>query len=162
MFPRNRLTNTATYLLLLGFLRSVLTFTSFEVNFKSPVTWTPNKSMEFKGPIPQLKEFTSCHWEKKIFTSTKTSPAWNYCTCSSLVKDTESLSCISIYSAGVPNTASKSSDYVLSLSNVSNITLDITIPVSLTYHRFWNHICFAYSSIKNSTVLYYTVPTISI
>ena len=78
---------------------------SFEVNFKSPVTWSSENWMIFKGSIPTLKEFTSCHWENKEFTSTKTSPIWEFCW--KTPKNENELSCITIFSAGLPITKAK-------------------------------------------------------
>ena len=57
-----------TYFLVLLSLNTVLAFESFEVNFDSPVSFSQDNSMEFIGQIPPLKEFTSCHWEKKMYT----------------------------------------------------------------------------------------------
>ena len=128
-------------------------YQSFEVNFESPVEWSPEKSMEFKGPIPQLQEFTSCHWEKKFYRSKKISQIWKYC---GLLSGTEdNLFCIGTYSSGIPVVASKPSHYSLSLVNVSNTTLKVKISVNFTHHRIWNHVCYLYSSITKSIVLYY-------
>lgn len=126
---------------------------SFEVNFKSPVTWSSKNWMIFKGSIPTLKEFTNCHWENKEFTSTKTSPIWEFCWQTSPKKI--DLSCITIFSAGLPITKTKISEYSLSISNLVGVTLQRTIQVKNTYHRIWNHICYTYSSITNTISLYY-------
>merc|ERR1712018_750884 len=53
-----------------------------------------------------MKEFTTCHWEKKMYTSTKTSPGWKYCTV--VRNQKKSVGCIGIHSAGLPITSSKS------------------------------------------------------
>ena len=147
--------NTTLAILLIAFIKIASTSHSFEVNFKSPITWSANNRIEFIGSIPRLEEFTSCHWENKEFTSTKTSPIWEYCWKSP--RDGEMLisSCIAIFSAGLPITASKISEYYLSMRNVNGVTFQLTIPVHNTYHRIWNHICYTYSNKTNVIALHY-------
>ena len=134
-------------------LNIVSAFSSFEVNFKSPVTWSPDNWMKFKGSLPTLKEFTSCHWENKEYTSTKTSPIWEFCWKPQITRD--ELSCVAIFSAGLPITKSKTSDYSLSIRNRNGISLKTTISIDNTYHRIWNHLCLTYSNISSEISLYY-------
>ena len=51
----------------------------FEMNFQVSGVWSEKEWAEFPGQIPPLVEFTSCHWVKTIFVSTKSSHIWSYC-----------------------------------------------------------------------------------
>ena len=137
----------------LSSLRTICTYESFEVRFQSSGNWSPDEWVEFDSPIPQLKEFTSCHWEKLSYISTSSSHIWSYCRVPP--KDKHELNCILLYSKGDPASAYRTVIYSLWIVGIGNKTFDIQIPVSPFQHRTWNHICLVYSSVTNTTTLYY-------
>ena len=132
---------------------------SFVVDFESPLVWSLEKSMSYKNSISQMNDFTSCHWEKKMYTSTKTSPAWQYCTI--LNPDDvgnnkkEDLSCVGLHSGDLPVSSTKNTFYYLSLDNVDNKTMNVKFDVKSTYNRVWSHVCIVYSRNWKSVTLYH-------
>ena len=136
-----------------------LALESFVIDFESPSKWSLEKSITYKNTIPQLDEFTSCHWEKKMYTSTRTSPAWQYCFVQDPTKvsnpNKNDLSCIGLHSGDLPVSSTKNTFYYLSLKNVENKTMDVKIDVNSTYNRVWSHVCLQYSRISKIVVLHH-------
>jgi len=54
-------------------------FTSFIASFQSLGYWSQNEYLEYKDSLPQMKEFTVCHWEKTQFFSEQLHTIWAYC-----------------------------------------------------------------------------------
>ena len=52
---------------------------SFEIKFQTSGDWSKDQYVEYQGNIPQLKEFTSCHWEKLWYFSAVSNFIWAYC-----------------------------------------------------------------------------------
>ena len=52
---------------------------SFKVQFQKSGYWSADEWLEYDGKIPQLREFTSCHWEKLRYFARKVSQIWSYC-----------------------------------------------------------------------------------
>ena len=72
--------------------------TSFEMIFQNSPHSFKNDFAEFKGPIPNLTEFTSCHWEKLSYLAARSNTIWSYCHHERV--DRPSLNCIQLYSMG--------------------------------------------------------------
>ena len=63
---------TCLYLLLLPLLFAselMSAQNTFKVEFQSSGDWSKDEWLEHEGKIPQLSEFTACHWEKIIYFS---------------------------------------------------------------------------------------------
>ena len=52
---------------------------SFVAPFQSLGYWSKNEYLEYKDSIPELKEFTVCHWEKTQIFSERFNTIWAYC-----------------------------------------------------------------------------------
>ena len=141
-------------IILLWYLKCVLAEESFEITFQSSGKWSANEWVEFRGYIPPLKEFTTCHWEKLSFFGTKSSHIWSYCFVQS--RNETGISCVQLYSQGDVKSSFRNIVYSLWVTKgIVNKAMDIPFPVESFQHRTWNHICFVYSSITKTTALYY-------
>ena len=54
-------------------------FTSFIASFQSLGHWSKNEYLEYTDNLPELKEFSVCHWEKTQFFSKELNTIWAYC-----------------------------------------------------------------------------------
>ena len=61
------------------FLPFVLMNKSFIVNFQSSSKWSKNDALIFNGKIQELKELTSCHWERDTYFANDLTNIWSYC-----------------------------------------------------------------------------------
>ena len=126
---------------------------SFEMIFQSSYDWSENEMVEFNGRMPNLSEFTSCHWEKLYYFASRSSSIWSYCYHQANVQS--KLDCIQLYSIG--DLASYYMDVIYSLWVVGMAAedFDLQIKVAPYRHRTWNHVCLVYSSPNRSISLYF-------
>ena len=68
--------------------------TSFEAVFQNSNIWSAQEWLEYQGNIPELKEFTACHWEKLQYFALRSNTIWAYCAVRSKAK--KKLSCIQL------------------------------------------------------------------
>ena len=58
---------------------NALSSPSFVVSFQNSGGWSTEEWIEFDKPIPILKEFTACHWERIRFFTSDMITVWSYC-----------------------------------------------------------------------------------
>ena len=127
--------------------------TSFEMVFQNSPHSFKNDFAEFKGPIPNLTEFTSCHWEKLSYLAARSNTIWSYCYHERV--DRPSLNCIQLYSMGDLASYDMNMIYSLWVAGLGDKNLDIQVKVDPYLHRAWNHVCVVYSSVNKSTSIYF-------
>ena len=110
---------------------------SFVVSFQNSGTWSTEEWVEFDKPIPLLKDFTACHWEKIKYFSSDTMNVWAYCIARK--NQTDRINCTQLYSSENSTTANR--QLILS-SRVNSRKLGVNI--EKYRHRTWNHICWSY------------------
>ena len=108
---------------------------TFVVSFQSSGGWSTEEWVEFDKPIPLLKQFTSCHWEKIRYFSSDIMTVWSYCIASKI--DNSDVNCTQLYSSGNGTTI----DQQLVLTSwVNGGGEEIEINIAEYRHRTWNHI----------------------
>ena len=98
---------------------------SFEMIFQSSYDWSENEMVEFNGRMPNLSEFTSCHWEKLYYFASRSSSIWSYCYHQANVQS--KLDCIQLYSIG--DLASYYMDVIYSLWVVGMAAEDFDLQI---------------------------------
>ena len=126
---------------------------SFKIQFQQSGYWSADEWLEYNGKIPQLREFTSCHWEKLRYFARKASQIWSYCYIPS--EDKTQFNCIQLASSGDLYSANRDAKYSLYFHGINNVNGNTNLVVSSFRHRTWNHVCWTYSSISNSHQLFY-------
>ena len=136
------------YILIRGglFFRYVLSSPSFEMGFQASGIWSSKEWAEFVGPIPELNEFTICHWEKLAYFATKSSHVWSYCYQNENKRN--DMKCIQLYSTGDIDSYNQNVVYALWIIGMGQYGFDIRFHVETFRHRTWNHICMVYSTSK--------------
>ena len=52
---------------------------SFYLSFRRSDTLSKEEWAAFLGPMPDLKEFSVCHWDKPKYFNDQINAVWNYC-----------------------------------------------------------------------------------
>ena len=76
----------STIIVLITWNRYVSSSPSFVVSFQNSGGWSTDEWVEFTKPIPLLKEFTACHWERIRYFSSDLMAIWSYCVASKVQK----------------------------------------------------------------------------
>ena len=121
---------------------------SFVVSFQNSGGWSTDEWAVFDKPIPLLKEFTACHWERIRYFSSDIMSVWAYCIANKLQKSI--INCTQLYSYGNSTTANRQ----LVISGEVNFR-EFAVNIKEYRHRTWNHICWSYSSLRNINKFYY-------
>ena len=103
--------------------------TSFQVIFQSSSDWSANEFVEFKGSIPTLTTFTSCHWEKLSYFAKRSNTIWSYCYLAS--NENRNMNCIQLYSMGDTSSYYRKMVYALWIDGAGHKGLDIQVNVGL-------------------------------
>ena len=135
------------------FRHFVSTQKSFKVDFQSSGVWSKDNTLAFKGKIPRLKEFTSCHWELDTYFSSELTNIWSYCF--SEVMAHGNMKCIHFYHRGDRRVASRGVIFVGYFYGWTKIGMDVRMEVPSFTHRAWNHFCWTYSSLTGKSSLFY-------
>lgn len=137
----------------LCFWHIVLMQKSFKVDFQSSGIWSKDDTLIFKGKIPRLNEFTSCHWELDKYFASELTNIWSYCF--SEVKADGNMKCIHFYHQGDRRVASRGVIFGAYFYGWTEIGIDVKIEVRSFRHRAWNHFCWTYSSLTGKSSLFY-------
>ena len=146
---------TCSHLLLLPLFafEHISSKNTFKVEFQSSGYWSKDEWLEHEGKIPQLWEFTACHWEKLIYFSKALNVIWSYCMVKT--RSPEKLNCVQLFYSGNRTTANRGVIFHGWFSGWTDETIDIKLQVNDFSHRSWNHFCWSYSSITGINQLYY-------
>ena len=133
--------------------RYVYTKNTFVVELQSSGKWSKDEVIKYQGKLPNLKEFTSCHWEKDKYFPTDSTNIWGYCY--KKYQNDSKMKCVQFYYQGNSSTANR--DILLSawFQGFTERPIDIRVPVYSFRHRTWNHFCWAYSSITGHNSFFY-------
>ena len=123
---------------------------TFLISFQESGSWSTEEWAEFEKPIPTLNEFTSCLWEKIRYFSFDFMPLWAYCI--AYKNNLNEMNCTQLYSNGNPSTKNQQIQ-IHGWINRGEVTLEAE--VNNYQHRSWNHICWSYSSITQTSKLYF-------
>lgn len=125
----------------------------FMVHLQSSEKWSKNEWMEYKGHIPELTEFTVCHWENLRYFSSSETTVWSYC--GIISKKSTPFRCIGIYSSGVRASANRKVKFGVWLEGWTKSAIADILEVKDYRHRNWNHVCWSYSSVSSANKLYF-------
>jgi len=141
------------FCILLPMLSNASNDVGFIASFQSSGKWSENEYLEFVDNIPELKEFTSCHWERTLTFSKKLNNVWSYC--QYLSESDVELRCVNIYYY-YPTTDGKVKFRTLFqgwTGEKSSLQIDYG---GVSYkHQVWNNFCVVYSSISGNSALYH-------
>ena len=142
-----------TVLVFLLNLSTVVRTSTFIAAFQTSGHWSKNEYLEYKNNIPELTEFTSCHWERASFFSERSNEIWTYCQYKS-VNETN-LRCVSIYY--YPPNPNGKIVFGFNIPDWINDRERITWKFeNIEYkHRQWNHFCLVYSNPVGTVKLYH-------
>ena len=140
--------------------QAVLARRSFEIRLQESGNWSANEWIEFRGDIPRLKEFTSCHWEKRRYFSRRSDTIWAYCAIP--IQRKHEFNCIQLSSERDLVSANRDVLYFLYSHGVGNDAGNLGIKVQSYEQRSWNHICWIYSTAQNANSLYYNGKLMSV
>jgi hypothetical protein len=126
---------------------------TFIVEFQASGKWSKDEVVKYRGKLPELKEFTSCHWEKDMYLAVDSTNLWAYCFYE-LKNDTD-WKCVQLYYRGDRNLANREVIFGGYFYGWTNISIDVYLPVKYFRPRTWNHICWTYSSLTGRSELFY-------
>ena len=118
------------------------------------------ESAEFLGPMPDLKEFSVCHWDKPKCFNDQINHIWDYCF---RTKEMEKIDCFGLDKRLVASTANRQMevhsyfDYRMNTEegNIKSGWHKIKAETTPYQHRKWQHYCWLYSSISGENHLYW-------
>ena len=131
----------------------VLMNKSFMVDLQSSGVWSKDEELKFKGNIPMLTEFTSCHWEKDTYFAIANTNIWSYCFHE--INDEKDMKCVQLYYHGDRRVANRDVIFGGYFHGWTDIAIDIKLRVKSFQHRTWNHFCWTYSSIAEQSSLFH-------
>ena len=102
---------------------------------------------EYRGDIPHLAAFTSCHWEKLQYFNSKYHYVWNYCT---IQTSEDKISCIQFSYSRDTLTAGRGVDVLISFGSGNNKH----VRIETFNHRSWNNFCWSYESRSGENRVY--------
>ncbi len=111
--------------------------------------------MEYTGDIPQITNFTACHWMNIKYFSSELMPIWSYCF---VRKGYDDLECLQLSFVPISSSANRDlrTKALLPWSRLlGSFDNSIVIEVKPFRHRAWNHICWVYSSTTDCHEIYY-------
>ena len=125
---------------------------TFYVNLQSNGGWSKDEWVESTEEIPEITEFTACHWEKLRYFANSFNPIWTYCISAN---DEMSLRCIQFGYSSDATSAYRNVVFEALFSGWTDKKIATYIPVNSFRHRTWNHICWTYSSKTKRNKFYY-------
>ena len=111
--------------------------------------------MEYTGDIPQITNFTACHWMNIKYFSKEFIPIWSYCF---VRKGYEDLECLQLSFVPISSSANRDlrTKALLPWSRIQgSFEKSIVIEIKPFRHRTWNHICWMYSGTTGCHDVYY-------
>ena len=133
------------------YLSSAKTENTFIVEFQSSGKWTKDETVEYQGDIPELNEFTSCHWQKDKYFAVASTVIWSYCF--SQNKTNPNWNCVQLHYRGNKSVANRDVIFGGFFYGWTEDPINIVLNVKNFRHRTWNHICWAYSSYSGNSSL---------
>ena len=104
-------------------------------------------SAEFKDPLPELSEFSICHWDKPEVFSDNLNSIWNYCFAS---KGEDRIDCFQLWLNLVGSTANRHISIGFRITyrddNDKRRFFGLKEDIIPYPHRTWNHYCWLYSN----------------
>ena len=133
---------------------------NFYLSFRRSGTLLREEWAAFRDPMPELKEFSICHWDKPIYFNDQINSIWNYCI---RTEDMDMIDCFALEKYLLPSTANQQMEVVTYFDYRTNSEKGEPI---LGYHEFkadtkpyqhrkWQHYCWLYSSISCESYLYW-------
>ena len=126
---------------------------TFTISFSNPHEWSPEQFVAFPTNIPELKEFTACHWQRDVYFAEGFSPIWALCSAGS--KDDDGFKCFGVYTDGLASTANRHIKFGAWFEGWQNRNMDIAVNIDSYRHRRWNHYCWSYSSHAGISKFFY-------
>ena len=133
---------------------------SFYLSFRRSSTLKNAEWAAFLDPMPDLKEFSICHWDKPKYFNDQLNTVWNYCI---RTRQMNRIDCFAFDKRLLSSTANRDMEIAayFDFSTISGekepksgwheLKAD-TIPYR---HRTWQHYCWLYSSISGENYLYW-------
>ena len=131
----------------------VLTQKSYRVDLQSSGIWSKDETIIFNGQIPNLKELTSCHWERNTYFAKDITNVWSYCFSESIGE--ENKKCIQLHHQGDRWVANRDVIFSGYFYGWTATPININFEVKGFKHRTWNHFCWTYSALKGDSSLFY-------
>ena len=157
--------NFILFLLLHSLIANVVgAESSFFLSFSKASTLSKVESAEFLEPMPDLKAFTVCHWDKPKYFNDQTNYIWNYCVHTKQMERTkQKIDCFGLDKRLVASTANRHMeihsyfDYRMNTKGgkVELGWYKIKAQTKPYQHRKWQHYCWSYSSITGKNYLYW-------
>ena len=130
---------------------------SFYLSFQRWRNLSTKEWAEYKGHMPDLKEFSICHWDKPSSFNDHINSVWNYCF---QIFEMDNINCFSFWISLIRSTANRhvkiSAEFDYRSNNLTtfgHVSFKAkTIPYT---HRKWQHYCWLYSSVTGLNILYW-------
>lgn len=126
---------------------------TFSATFSDPESWSREEFVEFKGIIPELKEFTSCHWQKDLYFPEDFSPIWEFCSSDKMNND--GYKCVGVYTTAWVSTANRHIRFGVWFEGWLTEYIEMSVNINSYRHRQWNHFCWSYSSFTGTNKFYF-------
>ena len=132
-----------------------LSKSTFYVSFDNSEE-SSNEWIEFKNLMPELGDFSVCHWDKPRSFNDNVNVIWNYCFTSKYEND---IDCFELYFDLIDSTANRhiliGFHITLTNSKMERKVYRLKADIQPYKHRTWNHYCWLYSNITKQNSLYW-------
>ena len=131
------------------------TTSSFYISFQRSKNLSTEEWAEYKGDMPELKEFTACHWDKPTSFNDQINTIWGYCV---KVNNSEKIDCFQLLLSLDPSTANRQAEIYSTVDyryNNKRGFIELRNKTIRYKHRKWQHYCWMYSSITGENAMYF-------
>ena len=129
--------------------------TTFQDGIKNIDIHDDQQWMEYTNEIPDITDFTACHWMNIRYFSKELMPIWSYCMIGYNNNDTE---CVQISFEPLKESRNRNlkTEIFLPWYRIrGRKNKDVELHLKPFKHRAWNHVCWSYSSKLQCHTLYY-------
>ena len=158
---KDKTKNICLQLVILNHYLKLLTATpSFYLSFRRSGILSKEEWAAFLEPMPDLKKFSVCHWDKPRYFNDQINAVWNYCI---RTKEMKKIDCFGLDKMLLSSTANRQMEVATYMDyriggvegepklGYHEFKAD-TIPYA---HRKWQHYCWLYSSISGENHIYW-------
>ena len=153
-------TNILRFIIINHCLKVVTATPSFYLSFRRSGTLSKEEWAAFLDPMPDLKEFSVCHWDKPKYFNDQLNAVWNYCI---RTQEMKKIDCFGLDKMLLSSTANRQMegsayfDYRISGEERKPWLgyHELKADTKPYQHRKWQHYCWLYSSITGENYLYW-------
>ena len=127
---------------------------SFQNDLDGSLTVSSNVWIEVLSKIPNMKEFTTCHWIKiKFYNNRIAACLWSYCI---VQNGKQEMECVQVCLSGLLHSANRNMLFAgsIRLNNYDGVQ-ELKGKFRSYSHRTWAHLCWSFSAVNGESKIYH-------